>query len=769
MRLPGTINPRLNRKVKVISWNLNSEVDPEELLRRLEKITAKQRSRKETTPVISTSTSKLRFLRDSEILKVKELLKIIYKPGYRQLLSLYLAGWGAHSRTHPVSIAQIIKLLHEETNDEDLLSQRLSVIPYSYKKAQLWSPEVEKEFLTWLQSAGVERVYGLSSSMQEEAVKGRGGIFELLVQSFGGDEEGEAKANEILRQLSEIFNRGRFELICELIDYEKQLYMCAHLRRRIIARMRRKEDKLILKEKVFPVIPNKVTLYIDPVSNNRRFELEIIGDERILPKPVKIGPAEPPDIVAWLRARGLCYHSRLAEDSLNAVLNAFLKRGVAEVKEEIEKPGFYLIDDKVIAVRLQIKEVTEDELREALELLNELATKWYSHVIEKFSTIIKWGVMAPFSFVFKQRGKWMPWLYLYGASHTGKTTLGEIVLAMWGLGAEHRKTGASIDTVPRLGHVLSQSTLPILINEVGTAVLREDVVEALKNAIESTVARGKFVRGTYTEFPSLAPLIMTSNKVLPRDDALLRRFIVLSFTFGERIDLEKAREFESKVKPSLSKLSMLGSYVANKIVNEPRLLEKDWWGLAEELLENAYREAGLDAPQWIKLRIEHNPTQVYDDIREVIRNFLVSRINQEYSRFVGRVEVVEHVEAGQDGGIDERYRFLDRHAIPFEERVRIVLESGLIPWMLLRGEEVMITSGFIEELRRVMGDVGGLKSVAELLGWSYYPKRSFRIGKKVKSLACISVSIDELIEFLQPEEVVLAVFYMLSSEGRWRG
>lgn len=764
LRVAGSWNPRyynigLNRPVKIVYTSL-SEIDPDELLKKLEEA-AKQRV--VTTTISGTSTGRsrytLRLLKDSEILKVKELLKIIYKPGQRQLLSLYLAGWGAHSRVHPVSIAQVIKMLHEETSDEDKLEQRLSVIPYSYKKANLWSSEVERDFLLWLQAIGVNKVYGLSSSIQEEAVKGKGGVFELLVQSLGSNEEAEAKANEILRQLSEVFNRGKFDLVCELVDYEKQLYVCAHLKRKVIARMKRKEDKLVFKEKVFPIVPAKVVLYVDPVNNSRKFELEVVGDERILPKPVRVGPAEPLDLVAWLKARGLCYHSRLAEDVLNAVLNAYLKRQIAEVREEIDKPGFYLVDNRIIAIRWDLNEINREELKEALTILNELAEKWYSHVADKFSVIIKWGIIAPFIYAMKQKGKWVQWLYLYGASYTGKSTLGEIILAIWGLEAGHRRSGATIDTPARIGYVLSQSTFPTLVNEPGNAILREDVVELMKSAIESPLARGKYIRGSYVEIPSLSPLIITSNRVLPRDDALLRRFIVLSFTFGERIDPAKAKEFDREIKPILKKLAIIGHYVARRIIEDPKMLDTDWLELTEKLLEEAYREAGLQIPSWIRLRAEHNPAQVYDDMREAIRNFLVKRINEEYNRFVGRIEVVEQVE---EDSVIERRRFLPRHDVTFSERVRIVLEAELIPWMMLRGDELLITSGFIEELRKVIGDVGGLKSIAELLGWVYRKKISLRVGKRVTSASCIVVSLNELLEFLQPEEVVTLVFYKVA-------
>jgi len=751
LRVAGTYNPRYYqhlRPVKIVAQGVD-EADPEDLLKKLEGFRPKPST---TTGIVATT--KLRLLKDSEVLKVKELLKPFYRPGQRQFLCFFLAGHGAHSKIHPVSIAQIIKLLHEEMNDEEKLEQRLSVIPYSYKKLQLWSPDIENEFLQWLQANDISRISGISYQPSEEdmekGVKGSGGLFKLLKKNFGNNEEAETKANEVLRQLSEIFSKGKFDLICELIDYEKQLYVCAHMHKRVIARMRRKENKLILKEKIFPIVPNNVVMYIDPISNSRKFELEVVGDERILPKSAKIGPADSIDIVAWLRTRGLCYHSRLAEDCLNAILSAYLKRGIAEIKEEIERLGFYLVNSKVIAVGFQVKDVTRDELREALILLNELATKWYTHIIEKFSMIIKWGIVAPFSFIYKQMGKWIPWLCLYGSSYTGKTTLGEIDLSLWGLGAEHKKSGASIDTVPRLGHVLSLGTFPVLINEPGVAILREDVVETMKSAVESTIARGKYIRGSYMEIPALAPLLLTSNKVLPHDDALLRRLMLLVFTYGERIDPAKAKEFDRDVRPSLGKLKVIGYYVAKKIAERPELLEKEWIELAEELLESAYNEAGLDIPQRIKLRIEHNPMQIYDDMREAIRNFLIKRINEEYNRYVGRIEVIGQVEQED---VIERIKFLPRHDVTLPERVHIVLNSNLIPWCMLRGEEVIITSGFVEELKKIIGDIGGLKSIAELLGWTYYPKRSFRIGKKVRNIACISVDIKEFISLLIPEEV----------------
>ena len=51
--------------------------------------------------------------------------------------------------------------------------------------------------------------------------------------------------------------------------------------------------------------------------------------------------------MANLRARGLVYNIRYAEQKLAAILNAYQKEGKVAFNREIETPGFYLIDGKV--------------------------------------------------------------------------------------------------------------------------------------------------------------------------------------------------------------------------------------------------------------------------------------------------------------------------------------------------------------------------------------------------------------------------------------
>jgi len=674
----------------------------------------------------------LRVLSETALLMLVELLKLVYRPGFRQFICLYISGWMAKAGIHPLSVVKLIKMLYDATGDTDPLETRLAAVVYSYKKAGIdvdqWAKEIEE--LT-----GV-KPYGLWREIREEEVKGKSGLQEILEEVLG--EEG---ALEVIRRIEEILGVASpyRDSIIEILDYEKQVYAVCNLRKLVVARAKRKENKLVYMERVAIGAPTSVEVYINPIGGLTKYK--VVWETATRPKALVIGPAPIEDIVDRLVAEGLIVNRRLASDVITAVIEGFIRKGKAEIKGELESPGFYLMDGRVVAVGFDTSRPSGEKMRRALEGLDELEN-WFDHARDRFSLVVKWGIIAPFSFIYKQRGRWIPWLYLYGSSYTGKSTLGEIVLAIWGLDSRFKKTGASIDTPARIGHVLSQATFPVLVNEPGAAVAKEEIVEMIKNAVESAVVRGKFVRGSYTEIPALAPVIFTSNKVLPSDDALLRRFIVLRFTYGERINPEKAKEFDEKVKPRLRELEALGRFAAALIIEKPELLEMDWEKAAVAILEAAYQQAGLKTPEWVYERPKAEE-DVYEDLREAIRNFLVARINEAYFKSVGRIEVVMDM--------DSTYK--PRHKASFSERVKTVLENNLISWMMLSrdGDEVLLTTGFADELREVVGDIGGLKSIAELLGWSYQ-KRSFRDKEKVRNIAVISVPLERFLEFLQLEE-----------------
>ncbi|MEM5816087.1 MAG: hypothetical protein QXL14_03515, partial [Candidatus Aenigmatarchaeota archaeon] len=410
---------------------------------------------------------------------------------------------------------------------------------------------------------------------------------------------------------------------------------------------------------------------------------------------------------------------------LSAIAQAFVRKRKAELRTEIESPGFYFINNKIIAIKIEKQDFDKEKLRESLKLLNELAEVWFKHIQDKFSSIIKWGVIAPFGYVQKQRGKWIPWLYLFGDSATGKTTLGRIILKMWGLDSKHEKTGASIDTIARLGYVLSMSTFPVLINEPGNALTKEEVIETIKNAIDTTLVRGKYIRGAYAEIPALSNLIFTSNKFFPRDDALLRRLKIIQFSFGEKISIEKQREFKEKVEQRLELLSEIGKCIAKQVIEEGKEIE------ARTLIENCYKEARLEIPQWINLEYVENQ-DFFETILEEFTERFKKYINDLFAKYISRIIEVDRTSATAIGP----------DSIEMERKLRILLEKNLlIGGRLLEDNQVVLTASLLREIG-LEGRIT-LKSLAEMLNQEY---KAVKIKKEV--IKAMVTSVDFLKELL---------------------
>jgi hypothetical protein len=671
---------------------------------------------------------RLRELQSHDILEIVDALLPAYKPGVRQHIWLFLSGWAAKAKISPVSVAEILKTLYDRTRDSDSIKTRASAIVYSCRKAGIsLEPYVKR-----LEEVLGVKPYGLEGEIKEEEVKGKSGLQEVLEEVLG-----EERAIDVIRLIEEIFGAAspyRGDSVVELLDYDRQLYAVVNLRKLVVVRATRRGGSLVYKERVFEGAPVEVEVYVNPIGGVTKYRVKWATSLR--PRPLELGPAYLEDIIDRLKIEGLVYHSRLASDVLAAIIGGFIRKGRAIIKTELEAPGFYEVDNKLVVVSYEVRKPSVEELREALELLNELAGVWFKHVIDRFSTVIKWGAIAPFGYIYKGKGRWLNWLYLYGATNTGKTTMALIATVyMWGLREiEHRKAGSFIDSEARIGHVLSQSTFPVIINEPRGALDREGVVELIKHAVEYLKARGRYHRGSYVEIPALALLIFTSNRYLPRDDALLRRFKVLRFTPGDRIPLEKVKEFETKVKPRLPKLKAIGQFIASYVLENG--LGEDPEAYAVKLLEEAYKAAGLNSSEWLYLEgATEDVEEVYESIIEQIRAHILKRVNEEYNRYVGRVDV----ETSE--GIDRRYRW----QLPLEERLKIVLEYQLIPWLLSRGEEILVTRGLVEELRDVVGDMGGLEGLAQLLGWDYKDRK---IGGKTVKVALTSLR--DLVKFLAP-------------------
>lgn len=628
-----------------------------------------------------------RLIKPDEIEVVVSLLRPYYLPDYQIDIVYSLAHLMKTERIRPEAAMEIIDKLTE--NDEDK-AQKLRIIHRIYSEDINLNENEIRDIWRSMENQGIEpeqiRVIKKELYRIIKAPKHDG----MITGPMGSD-------------------------TLTIVDpFKKQiLYETVNIRNN------KDYSKTII---VADAYPKELTVYESPlVEETRKFE--IVFESNIAHRPFKIGPTLLEDIIRYLKESGYVLSSKYINDVMPAVVNAYIRKGIAKIKKEIESPGFF-IDSKtgqLLAVKYDVKEITADDIKQGLEVLEEFAD-WFSNQKVKLATILKWGLISPFIFPKKQLGHWVEWPFLYGKAGSGKTTMGKMVLYLWG---EPNSTndigGSSFNTEARIGDRLKQFTFPIVVNEPMGTFEKIGTVEMLKSAIERTNSRGRYEGRTYRNIPSFSPAVFTSNQAIPDDDAMARRLLIIVFSYSERKTREEKDAFEKKFQMDnpknckLHALKALSQFAAGEIIADPQLLELDWRELADRLIIRMYSDVDIEIPEWLKKWVKPETMEDLDDVhRENIRIFLQKEVNNAY----GRVEIFD-----EDGRPAKRMydnSIEVKTTDDFESRVWIVLNERKIPWMLLnRNDKIILTSGFIEALKKDTCINETLQSIAELLGWDH--------------------------------------------------
>ncbi len=505
-------------------------------------------------------------------------------------------------------------------------------------------------------------------------------------------------------------------------------------------------------KKVIDAYPSQITVYDSPIAEEPR-KFEITWKSKIKKSVLKTGPDLLEDIKNDLIRDGYVTANRLINDILPALVNTYIRHGYAEIKTDIETPGFFKspVGNEIISVKYDISDPNIDDLQQALKTLEDLA-KWYTGNEIKLATVFKWGLIAPFIYSQKQVGSWTPWLYLYGKAKSGKTTLGQMVLYLWESPTKDNDlTGSGFDTVARVGGKLAQSTFPIVINEPAGAFNKVSVTEMIKGAIERITSRGRYEGRRYTNKPSFNPVIFTANQFLPDDDALIRRLWVLGFTHSEKKTDTKRFEREWQIKNHqkcrFNLLKPISQAAAMEYMSDNSLWDMDWQELANTLITCIYSDARMEPPGWIYQWSKSETMEDADDEhREDIRIFLLDQINRAY----GRVQVIDP-ETGRT--LTEDYNENIKETKSFKEKVWQVLNERLIPWMMPKEIKnknyVCLSIGFKKEVQRELRVCQPLTGLAELMDWEVEPVRLS--SEKVQKM--IIIKFDDFLEFLYPTGV----------------
>lgn len=401
---------------------------------------------------------------------------------------------------------------------------------------------------------------------------------------------------------------------------------------------------LLLKQKLIYAIPIKVVINNNPLTDSRTYTITFVSKRN--KKPFTIGPSTISEIIEVLDKKGKVLKKIEATDALTAVAERYDELELAEIGDGITQPGYYWIDGQIrgygINQRLDLDPRNNEEDKKAvlgcIDVLEGLQLRSKKKVA--FPTALKWSILAPFSFITKTQTKgvddWIPWLYPYDTTDTGKTTLIiNTALAIWDKHDKERneihfRGPGSIDTPSKFGITVSQTTYPILVDEIGGLLSDDNRHNNILLDLVKYSVQGKHVRSRFNDnILALSPLAFTSNDPPPQDEAYRRRFVAMQYIESEKWTESEKQEFKRWLTEGdrRGKLKVLGDFVARYVIEHPELILKyssySWYEPATIILKEFYKSVDKEPPSWIDLVAEQTIVkEVSEEKQFELRGFL---------------------------------------------------------------------------------------------------------------------------------------------------
>ena len=505
--------------------------------------------------------------------------------------------------------------------------------------------------------------------------------------------------------------------------------------------------------KVLSCYPNRIIIHDNPISDaGRTFSIHWITKNG---GSFKTESMLIPEIEQYLINHGYVLSPRDLKGSIAAIIQISIDKNIAIIKNEIETPGFYWNHEtqNLDIIDFEYQKPSIPNIEKSLILMEGL-TDFFKGNETKLATILKWNLIAPFAFAKKQLGQplemLVPHLYLFGKSGSGKTTASRIGLYFWSTPSskENDIGGSEADTIPRLGAQISTSTFSKIINEPSGIFNKKSLTEMMKTAVERTNARRKFEGNNFNVILALNPIQYTSNFSLPNIEGLSRRFLQLLFTHSEKKTEDEKKIFMETYKLDqpdkclFHDLKFLADFVLDYISNNTDVLKLSWQDLSNKVLTQAYIRCQRKVPEWL-LSFEEavSDIDIDDEETEDLRMFFLDVINKQVNG------VIADVYESPKGKSSKRVK----NESDFEDKVFSVLNEACIPYMGIhfntRNDEyyVYCTTGLKKALHNANHACYDIKSVAELLEWTYKP---IKVNGKTKRV--MLVRFKKFMRFLYP-------------------
>ncbi|RLI73859.1 hypothetical protein DRP04_15325, partial [Archaeoglobales archaeon] len=517
-------------------------------------------------------------LESDKLNEIVELFLPYWQPGRRHWLALMLAGAFYHNGRTLEDCKEVVKRICKRTGDEET-KDRLRAVEDTFKRAAKDIPVAYK-------------------ALKDEVAL----------------EEFEELCEKLLTLIKGDFIYGFSSL---WIKRDQSTYYVLSFKSKDIKKIRIDRDgNRILKGFIAKFIPIDLTLIQGRDAEVVKVELET-PDGNILKLQGTIG-----ELVSFLKEHSVRVTSyNEFRDAFNLIINKMIEKGLCKIERGEAITGIVLDDEELKALEINTELPSSEELREALELLNKFVelSSFSPRRIRKLAAIIRWFTVSAFKWCFKQLGLWLPDLYIYGESDTGKTKTAQFLSNIW----KEQPMGSigTIDSSFRFGLAASRGTLPVIINEMNFDELGSEIIEMWKTSVDQKKIRTRYGR----DVNAYAPLCFTSNSHLPVERAIRKRLVFVNFDITDIKELQERKEEFERLFLERSKLNAIGRFAFSFVSENPQILEVGWDRAAIAILKAAYKHARLEQPKWVGEECDEDESAL--DVKEdYIRTFIRKEI-----------------------------------------------------------------------------------------------------------------------------------------------
>ena len=266
------------------------------------------------------------------------------------------------------------------------------------------------------------------------------------------------------------------------------------------------------------------------LHSNSMFSFTYIGIDGL---NKKIHTASLDEIVGELKNQGLFIQAKNAMDVLTNAINTLKINGKYSTENKSPYPGFFNLNGDFVSTK-SYELPNKEQMADALKIFNDFG-EHYGEFAPKLGYIAHWMIMAPFSFIIKQKGigTKLNNLFLYGTTRTGKTTIAKLSCFIWSrIIDEQLSSGSHVHSTHQYGRAISKSTFPIIVDEGEGLFNTTELSSLVKTATHNISARSKYNSNMNREeeIMALSLSILTSNYNKPNDGALGARIDLIKYT-----------------------------------------------------------------------------------------------------------------------------------------------------------------------------------------------------------------------------------------------